>query len=210
MPITRTNQPKPFLSFSAAIFLLNSPPTNIPATAIAVIERRKLQWILKCPKSPAKPNKEFIAMMIREVPTAFFIGNFTRKISAGINRKPPPAPSRPVTKPMLMPYPRSLKNLIQSEHSFSGSALPVSRIMLMEAINMSIPKRTIVRKDSVTVKVPIVIISLGIIGISNFRVAKTVTTEAAPKNKAAFKFTKPLRRLPTEPIKLVKPTINKE
>ena len=74
---------------------------------------------------------------------------------------------------------------MQSEHSFSGPAPLLSPIILMEATSISIPKRTMVRNGSVTVKPSIVIISFGMIGTRNFRVAKTVMTEAAPKNKVA-------------------------
>ena len=39
-----------------------------------------------------KPNKDFIAMMTNEVPTATFISTFAKMTNAGIIKNPPPAP----------------------------------------------------------------------------------------------------------------------
>lgn len=47
-------------------------------------------------KLPAKPISELEAMIIKEVATAFFIGNFAEKINVGIIKKPPPTPTKPV------------------------------------------------------------------------------------------------------------------
>ena len=45
--------------------------------------------------SPKKPISEFIVIMNKEVPTAFFIGNLANKTKDGIIRNPPPAPINP-------------------------------------------------------------------------------------------------------------------
>ncbi|MNE73239.1 hypothetical protein D3C80_1692380 [compost metagenome] len=76
---------------------------NKPIIAIDVTISRNLQLMLKCPRSPVKPIREFRAIIKREVPIAFFIGSFNRKINAGISKKPPPAPNIPVTRPIAIP-----------------------------------------------------------------------------------------------------------
>ena len=53
--------------------------------------------------SPQNPIIELIKIISREVPTASFICNPAKKISAGIIKKPPPAPKNPVTKPASSP-----------------------------------------------------------------------------------------------------------
>ena len=50
-----------------------------------------------------KPNKELIEMINNDVPTASFMGKPTNNTKVGINKKPPPAPNKPVIKPMPMP-----------------------------------------------------------------------------------------------------------
>lgn len=103
MPIININQPKPFFRLSPDTFFAIIPPTKLPAMAIAVTFARKIQFIVKCPKSPVNPVKEFKAMMNRDVPTASFIGSFTSNTKVGIKRKPPPAPKRPVAMPIAVP-----------------------------------------------------------------------------------------------------------
>jgi hypothetical protein len=44
----------------------------------------------------------------------------------------------------------------------------------------------------------------------NFLVKKTVMMEAAPKNSEAFKCTSPFRKLFTEAMRLVEPTMKRE
>ena len=46
-------------------------------------------------------GNEFIAMMTREVPTAFRIGNLANKINDGIIKNPPPAPTNPMMIPIV-------------------------------------------------------------------------------------------------------------
>lgn len=42
-------------------------------------------------------------MIKSDVPTAIFIGVFAKNNNAGIIRKPPPAPTNPATRPMIIP-----------------------------------------------------------------------------------------------------------
>lgn len=76
---------------------------KIPAIAIAEIIDMNFQSIGCRPISPAKPIREFRAIIRRDVPIAFFIGNFIKMTKAGIKRNPPPAPKKPVTRPMSIP-----------------------------------------------------------------------------------------------------------
>ena len=70
----------------------------------AVNRAKKLQSITIVIASPKKkPIKDFIAIIIREVPTATFISTFANKTNAGMIKKPPPAPIKPVTAPTSKP-----------------------------------------------------------------------------------------------------------
>ena len=110
MPITKTNQPKVVFNLSPSIFLAKNPPINTPAVAIDVIRTKNSQLILKWPISPVNPTRELSAMISNEVPIATFMGILINRTKAGINKKPPPAPSKPVAKPIATPYKISLYN----------------------------------------------------------------------------------------------------
>ena len=62
--------------------------------------------------APKKPNNDFIAMIMRDVPIAFFISKPEKKMSAGTIRNPPPAPTRPVTIPTRKPSSMIFKKFI--------------------------------------------------------------------------------------------------
>ena len=51
-------------------------------------------------RSPVKPIKELMAIINKEVAIAFLIGNLANKTKTGIIKKPPPAPTNPVIKPI--------------------------------------------------------------------------------------------------------------
>ena len=53
--------------------------------------------------SPVNPMSEFRVMMIKEDPTAFFMGRLAHSTSAGIYKKSPLAPITPVMVPMAIP-----------------------------------------------------------------------------------------------------------
>lgn len=75
-----------------------------------VKDNKNFQSTSKWPRSPKNPNKEFIAIIKREVPTAFFIGNPANNTKIGTMIKPPPAPIKPVTKPVIRPKISTLCN----------------------------------------------------------------------------------------------------
>ena len=105
-PITSTNQPKAGFSFSFGMRSLSKLPAMMPTMAMAEKIMRKFQSISSLPfRSPVKPMSDFAAMMMREVPTACFIGSFAKSTSAGIMRNPPPAPTSPVIVPTTAPSP---------------------------------------------------------------------------------------------------------
>ena len=78
-------------------------PKKIPITEIAVKEVSSSQSICNCHRSPVNPIRDLIAMIIKEVATAFFIGNLAKRTKAGIIKKPPPAPTNPVNIPIINP-----------------------------------------------------------------------------------------------------------
>ena len=51
-------------------------------------------------KSPIIPINDFKKIIIKEVPIAFFIDSPPNKTNIGIIKKPPPAPTNPVTNPI--------------------------------------------------------------------------------------------------------------
>ena len=70
----------------------------------ALNELRNIQSIFNVvDKSPVKPMSDFMAIIIKEVPTAFFIGNPASKTKAGMIKNPPPAPTNPVKAPTNKP-----------------------------------------------------------------------------------------------------------
>ena len=69
---------------------------------MAVNVNRNGQSILILDKSPRNPINEFIAIIQSDVPTAFFIGSFANSTSAGIIKKPPPAPTIPAKTPITV------------------------------------------------------------------------------------------------------------
>ena len=54
-------------------------------------------------KSPVKPINDFAAIINNEVPTAIFIGSLLNITKAGMIKKPPPAPTKPVKTPTTAP-----------------------------------------------------------------------------------------------------------
>ena len=101
--IARTNHPKPFFSLAPSIFLFKKLPIIIPSVAIKMIMIKKFQSMTVCVISPANPTIDLIEMINIEEAIAFFMGNFPRITSAGIIKKPPPAPTIPVSMPSPNP-----------------------------------------------------------------------------------------------------------
>ncbi len=76
----------------------------IPAIARVLNEAKNIQSIFKLvDKSPVNPIKDLMAIIINEVPTAFFMGKPANKTKAGMIKKPPPAPTNPVKAPTNKP-----------------------------------------------------------------------------------------------------------
>jgi hypothetical protein len=80
----------------------------------------------------------------------------------------------------------------------------------MEDNSIRKAKSTITNRDSV-ISIPLIeMMLLGIRGIKNLLVIKTVTIEAEPKSRAALMFTNPFLKLLIAPTRLVDPTTNNE
>ena len=103
--IVKTKKPNPFLRLFPSIKFVRYTPIKIPTIDKRVNTDRSYQSKIRfeLPKSPRKPNKDLIAIINKEVATAFFIGSFANKTRAGIIKKPPPAPTIPVKIPTIKP-----------------------------------------------------------------------------------------------------------
>ena len=86
----RTNHPKAFFNFFPSMNLFSQIPINIPIIESPVKMSKNGQSISKFCTSPKNPISDLIAIMNKEVATAFFIGNFANNTKAGIIKKPPP------------------------------------------------------------------------------------------------------------------------
>lgn len=69
----------------------------------------------------------------------------------------------------------------------------LSRIIDMDASNMSIANNIMVSAALVTTRLPICRIVLGIYGIIHFLITKTVAIEESPNIKVVFMLTNPFR-----------------
>lgn len=107
-PIINTNQPKPFFRIAPLTCLFKALPNKMPMMAIVVTVSISGHSILFKPWLLKKPARELSDIISKEVPIAFFIGSFIKNTSAGINKKPPPAPKNPVTNPTIIPKKISL------------------------------------------------------------------------------------------------------
>ena len=98
------NHPNPFFKLLPSIFLLSLSPIKMPTIASAVTVSKSVQliatWLLI---SPVNPINDFAAIINSEVPTACFMGSLLNSTSAGIIKKPPPAPTSPVSIPTNAP-----------------------------------------------------------------------------------------------------------
>ena len=178
MPVANINQPNEGFSFSLLIFLLRYIPAKIPNTDSEVKDSRNPQWMVVESILPAKPMSALAAMIINEVATAFFIGNFAAKTRVGIIRKPPPTPTKPVSSPTKTPFSAILYLLI--------SLLPAVIIIffliiekeaaIINTANTSMMNRSLVKGNS-----KIVNNILGKNGTTNFRMMKMEIKLGMPK-----------------------------
>ncbi len=165
--ISNTNQPKPFFKLSPLIYFAKYIPTNIPTTAKLVTLNNKIQSMaksLRC-KSPVNPIRLFSAIIKREVPIAFFIGSFAKRTRAGIIKKPPPAPTIPVSTP-TMDHSAKIPMILNfvAAPVFLRFGCFVFLIILTDAANMISAKNNIFATSLVKLKEPKLIISNGIDG----------------------------------------------
>ncbi len=99
-PMSSTNQPNTGLSFSPFSFFERLMPSSMPANAITDTLNKSI--LLKATlliRSPTNPIRQLMVMMVSEVAMALFTSSLAYKSNAGTIRKPPPAPSKPVTNP---------------------------------------------------------------------------------------------------------------
>ena len=80
------------------------PAINIPTKEIPVKINRKPQSITIYSTSPIKPINDLTAIIINEVPIAFFMGSPVQRTKAGMIKNPPPAPTIPVNNPTMAPW----------------------------------------------------------------------------------------------------------
>ena len=123
-----------------------------------------------------------MAIMKREVPTAFFIGSPAKNIKIGMIIKPPPAPTKPVINPVKSPkIINNIKFVPLLPLAVFLSVTLVSRIIVMDAINIRRAKKTIIAISLVKVKLPMVKIFSGIAGTIYFLVLNTENTAGMVK-----------------------------
>ena len=101
---------------------------------IPVKELKNFQSIEMVCTSPKNPMSEFMAMMKREVPTAFFMGNFANKTNDGIIKKPPPAPTNPMIIPIVNVWISNVNN----------EKLPTVSSVVFFFFNIEIAAKTII------------------------------------------------------------------
>ena len=75
----------------------------MPVTDKLVNNNKNVQLISVIPISPKNPKRDLTDIISKDVATAFFIGRLANKTKAGIIKKPPPAPTIPVSKPTIKP-----------------------------------------------------------------------------------------------------------
>ena len=75
----------------------------MPTTEIDVKIIRKRQSIATCVTSARKPKSALNVIIISEVATAFLISRAAKSTNAGTIINPPPAPTKPVSRPTPNP-----------------------------------------------------------------------------------------------------------
>ena len=70
---------------------------------LLLIGNKKFHSIFVVAILPKKPIRELKTIMTKEVATALFMGNFAVNSKAGIIKKPPPTPTKPVKIPIKIP-----------------------------------------------------------------------------------------------------------
>lgn len=206
-PIANVNHPNTFFNLMPGILRESTLPKCTPTMAIDVMVSKNGQSIGRVSKSPKKPVSELSAIIKSEVPVAVFIGKPVSRTNAGMMRKPPPAPTKPVSSPIKVPS----KTMSKVLYFFREGCISLRpRIMVKDANTIRTAKRPSKKSRFVTTNSPVVSITSGNAGTINLRVKKMVTMEGIPNRKPVLIFTKWSRYLGTAPAKLVVPTIKSE
>lgn len=145
--------------------------------------------------------------MKSDVPTAVLNGRPVRNTSAGIIRKPPPAPTNPVRNPIRAPS-TITRNVRKRWLVEIGFFFP--RIIGTAASTMRTAKIPSIRSRFVNTKFPEVKIISGMDGTTHRRVQKMLMMEGIPKRTPVRTFIKCWRYFGIAPAKLVTPTMNSE
>ena len=144
-----------------------------------------------------------------EVAMAFLTGSLVNKIRAGIIRKPPPAPTKPVTMPIKNPSIKMMRYFKPTVRVYGATSFFCLSIK-KAAVNMSNPKKIIIPDSFKIEYVPILNSRSGNIGIKNLRERKTPINDGTENRKPILKSTNFLKLLFIVPKVDETPTINKE
>src|SRR5690554_2542570 len=150
-----------------------------------------------------------MAIMVNEVPIAFFIGKLAKKTKTGIIKKPPPAPTNPDIVPINNPC--DINGI--AEVTILGVAKFFCLgflIIFEEAANMTTEKNIIISLDFEIVTLLLNVIASGSKGSSCDRVKKTAKSDGMPNNSTILKFTFLSMLFLILPTADVLPTINSE
>jgi hypothetical protein len=158
-------------------------------------------------KSPLNPVRELMAIINSEVPTAVLNGRPVRNTSAGIIKNPPPAPTRPVKKPINVPstMTRNTRNFPLSELASRGLRINRKDASTINTAKIPSSSSRLVKTKSFASK-----IIAGMAGTIQCRVAKIVAMEGMPKRNPVLRLTRFSRYFGIAPAKLVMPTMNNE
>ena len=131
---------------------------------------------------PVKPINEFNAIIHKEVPTACLKLNRKNDINTGTIIKPPPAPTKPVINPMIIPsvITKGTPNGLLENSSYFISLIRFGflfLIMLYDEANIS-SENTNMISVCLESSIPNKCNSSGMAGITNFLTQKTVIREA--------------------------------
>src|SRR5699024_2741872 len=142
-PMINTNQPNPCCREVGEIRDTRRAPSKDPRIASAVKVSVTGQSILTARMWPPNAAPLFITMANSDVPMAKWMGNPPKSTNAGTMRKPPPAPTKPVTAPTKTPSSAETQSLGVGGSCVWGCFLPL--IMVVEVNNMITAKMIIKR-----------------------------------------------------------------
>lgn len=165
----------------------------MPMRAILVNVNRKGQSIVVVSASAKKnPINDCTETMTSEVPMAFLMSIFERKINDGIIKNPPPAPIIPVRMPIKAPS-KIINELLYFDSidlefftmDMGAFSMANAAGIITKANNPNIPIRRVTKTPFSTNN------SLGIIGMRHVRTRETLKRAGMPKTNAILKSTFP-------------------